>query len=176
MESYYILNPIEPPPGLNSELFGLLPSSNFNPLIAASTLLPRHFTEITNSVSAAKLGLVSEDDFNMFKKGIAASADSSVLHNIFSVRTNELFEVLDKHQNSIYLSGLLIGAELRCLLNEEKLPIILCSGSNLHKFYKLGLDELGFMNRTTILSNKIIDKAAILGQSLLRKAIFKNSK
>ena len=112
----------------------------------------------------------------MFRKGIAASADSSVLHNIFSVRTNELFEVLDKHQNSIYLSGLLIGAELRCLLNEEKLPIILCSGSNLHKFYKLALDELGFMNRTTILSNEIIDKAAILGQSLLRKAIFKNSK
>ena len=135
-----------------------------------------HHSILSNSVSATKLGLVSEDDFNMFRKGIAASADSSVLHNLFSVRTNELFEVLDKHQNSIYLSGLLIGAELRCLLNEEKLPIILCSGSNLHKFYKLGLDELGFMNRTTILSNEIIDKAAILGQSLLRNAIFKNSK
>jgi hypothetical protein len=46
----------------------------------------------------------------------------------------------------------------------------------LHKFYKLGLDELGFMNRTTILSNEMIDKAAILGQSLLSKVILKNSK
>jgi 2-dehydro-3-deoxygalactonokinase len=135
-----------------------------------------HHSILSNSVSTSKLGLVSEDDFNMFRKGIAASADSSILHNIFSVRTNDLLEVFDKHQNSIYLSGLLIGAELRCLLNEEKLPIILCSSSNLHKFYKLGLDELGFMSRTTILSNEMTDKATILGQSLLRNVTFKNTK
>jgi 2-dehydro-3-deoxygalactonokinase len=57
-----------------------------------------HHSILSNSVSATKLGLESEDDFNMFRKGITASADSSVLHNIFSVRTNELFEVLDKHK------------------------------------------------------------------------------
>lgn len=135
-----------------------------------------HHSILSNSVSTSKLGLLSEDDFKMFRKGISASADSSILHNIFSVRTNELFEVLDKHQNSIYLSGLLIGAELRCLLTEEKLPIILCSSSNLHNFYKLGLDELGFMNRTTILSNEMTNKATILGQYLLKNVTFKKSK
>lgn len=133
-----------------------------------------HHSILCNSVCSVKLNLVSEDDFKMFKKGVSASADSSILHTIFSVRTNDLFEVLDRHQNSIYLSGLLIGAELRCMLNEEKIPIILCSSSNLHKFYKLGLDELGFMNRTTILSNEMTDKATILGQAILKNVTFKN--
>jgi len=138
-------------------------------------LLSNH-SILSDSVNSSKLGLISEDDANVFRKGIRASSDSSILHNLFSVRTNQLFGLLDKRQNSIYLSGLLIGSELRCLINTEELPIILCSSSNLHNFYKLGLHELGLMQRTTILSNEMTDKATIAGQLIFRNLTLNNSK
>jgi 2-dehydro-3-deoxygalactonokinase len=102
-----------------------------------------------------------------FKKGIHASANSSLLHNIFSVRTNQLFGLLDKQQNSNYLSGLLIGSELRSLLNKDEISIILCCSNHLLSFYKLGLQELGLIKQTTILSGEMIDRATIAGQLLI---------
>jgi 2-dehydro-3-deoxygalactonokinase len=129
-------------------------------------LLSQH-SILADSVDNKKTEMLTEEDMNIFKKGIHASSNSSLLHNIFSVRTNQLFGVVDKHQNGIYLSGLLIGAELRSMLSQENLPIILCSNNILHDYYKVGLEELGLIHRTTILTSKLIDNAAITGQLLL---------
>jgi 2-dehydro-3-deoxygalactonokinase len=129
-------------------------------------LLSQH-SILADSVDNKKTEMLTEEDMNIFKKSIHASSSSSLLHNIFSVRTNQLFGVVDKHQNGIYLSGLLIGSELRSLLNQGSMTIILCSGNNLHDFYKVGLEELGLIHRTTILESKLVDSAAIAGQLLI---------
>ena len=132
-------------------------------------LLSQH-SILADSVDSKKPEILTEEDTSIFRKGIHASSSSSLLHDIFSVRTNQLFGVLDKIQNSLYLSGLLIGSELRSLLSQENIPIILCSGNNLHDYYKIGLEELGLIHRTTILSSKLIDSATIEGQlQLLNK-------
>lgn len=129
-------------------------------------LLSEH-SILADSVDDKKPEMLTEEDMNIFRKGVHASLSSSLLHNIFSVRTNQLFGVLEKIQNSLYLSGLLIGSELRSLLSQENLPIILCSNNILHDYYKVGLEELGLIHKTTILTSKLIDNAAITGQLLL---------
>ena len=52
--------------------------------------------------------------------------------------------------------------------------------NELINYYYLRLNnligKLGFMNRTTILSKEMTDKATILGQALLRNVTYKNSK
>ena len=128
-------------------------------------LLSQH-SILRDSVENRKSEIMTDDDVNIFRQGIQASSNYSLLHNIFSVRTNQLFGVLDKNQNSIYLSGLLIGSELRSLLNQENLPIILSSNNNLQAYYKVGLEELGLIHRTTILASKLVDLAATMGQLL----------
>jgi 2-dehydro-3-deoxygalactonokinase len=136
-------------------------------------ILSKH-SILRDSVEDKKSGIFSEDDMDAFKKGIHASANSSLLHNIFSVRTNQLFGLLDKQQNSNYLSGLLIGSELRSLLNKDEISIIICCSNHLLSFYKLGLQELGLIKQTTILSGEMIDKATIAGQLLiLNKTVHK---
>ena len=72
-----------------------------------------------------------------------------------------------KKQNAFYLSGLLIGEELNYLLENEHLPLILCSGSNLFEFYSRAIDELNLSARTTIVATDIVDKAAVAGQNLI---------
>jgi 2-dehydro-3-deoxygalactonokinase len=129
-------------------------------------LLSKH-SILRDSIGEKKSEIFSEDDMESFKKGIHASANSSLLHNIFSVRTNQLFGLMDKHQNSNYLSGLLIGSELRSLLKKGEIHIVLCSSDHLLSFYKLGLQELGLIKQTTILSGEMIDKATIAGQLLI---------
>jgi 2-dehydro-3-deoxygalactonokinase len=129
-------------------------------------ILSKH-SILRDSVEDKKSGIFSEDDMAAFKKGLHASANSSLLHNIFSVRTNQLFGLLDKQQNSNYLSGLLIGSELRSLLNKDEISIILCCSNHLLSFYKIGLQELGLIKQTTILSGEMIDRATIVGQLLI---------
>lgn len=134
------------------------------------SLLSKHSIlsdSVDNSVDKSTTHQYSDEDVKIFKKGIRFSADASMLHNLFSVRTNQLFGVYDKRQNSIYLSGLLIGSELSHLLTEENLPILLCSSIHLHEFYTLGLAELNLLHRTTILSAEETDQITIAGQLII---------
>src|SRR5215469_4233274 len=58
-------------------------------------------------------GNFSESGLESFKKGVKDSLHSNLLHSSFLVRTNHLFDKLSKQENYFYLSGLLIGAELK---------------------------------------------------------------
>ncbi|HEY9342484.1 MAG TPA: 2-dehydro-3-deoxygalactonokinase, partial [Hanamia sp.] len=67
-------------------------------------------------------------------------------------------------QNSFYLSGLLIGSEIRHLANKDGKPVIVCSGKNLFETYKIAFEELGFTFSITFVPPEQIDKATIAGQ------------
>lgn len=105
----------------------------------------------------------NEENLEGFKKGISASG-SNILNSLFTVRTNHLFANLQKVQNFYYLSGLLIGAELRSLVPQNHVEIVLCSGKNLAQFYQNGLEELNLSNRVTLIKPDLIDRATIAGQ------------
>ena len=107
-----------------------------------------------------------------FKLGLRESGVSNILHGLFTVRTNHLFNILNKGQNFYYLSGLLIGTELRTLSPVKDKQLILCSGSNLFPLYKLALEELDLLSYTLIIPPESIDKSTVFGQI----KIFQNQK
>jgi 2-dehydro-3-deoxygalactonokinase len=121
---------------------------------------------LKDSVQVNGLNHFSHEDANAFKLGLQQAKVLNILNGLFTVRTNQLFEKLDKKRNSYYLSGLLIGAEIGYILNGN-LPLLLCSGGNLYEYYRLAIEEYGLSESTTIVSNELVDKAALEGQRLI---------
>src|SRR6202012_3415465 len=107
---------------------------------------------------------LSADETAAFKTGLKKAADANILNSLFTVRTNQLFSKLNKKQNFYYLSGLLIGTEINHLLEKKNVPLILSCGGNLYELYKLALQELNLLERTTVISADAIIEATIAGQ------------
>ncbi|GAB3900996.1 2-dehydro-3-deoxygalactonokinase [Larkinella knui] len=121
---------------------------------------------LKDSVDVSGLSDFSELNLTAFKSGLAES-ESPLLNRLFTVRTNQLFGHLTKIQNAFYLSGLLIGSELKPLQEKANWQLVLCSGTNLFPFYKQAIDYLNLSGRTTTIPADLIDKAAIVGQIIL---------
>ncbi|MCX6218492.1 2-dehydro-3-deoxygalactonokinase [Spirosoma sp.] len=126
--------------------------------------LMAHYSILKDSIAPKELDLFSERECNAFKSGVTESGSPSILNSLFRVRTNQLFSQLTKPENALYLSGLLIGEELKTLIDQPQWQLILCSGTNLYELYKLAMHELQLSNRTTTISADLIDKATIAGQ------------
>lgn len=116
----------------------------------------------------------SASHIQAFKTGVRNSRDSGILNSLFTVRTNQLFNLLNKTQNAFYLSGLLIGSELNDLLKQPASPLFLCSAKNLFGLYKLALEELGLSNRTTFVAADVVERAAITGQKIIYEKYIRN--
>src|SRR6185312_14531588 len=67
-----------------------------------------------NSVKtgARKTGIKSK---RSFEKGLKAAIHGNILNEAFLVRTNDLFKKISKENNFYYLSGLMIGTEIKNL-------------------------------------------------------------
>jgi 2-dehydro-3-deoxygalactonokinase len=76
-----------------------------------------------------------------FENGIRSAEQYHVLNAAFHVRTNELLHGVSPKQNRSYLSGLLIGSELRALPKDH--PVFLCGGGHLLPLYRQALEVLG---------------------------------
>ncbi len=94
---------------------------------------------LSNSVERVD-DLTNEENLRSFEKGIDDSLRVNILHSAFRVRTNDLFKYLSKQENYCYLSGLLIGTELR-ELNADTPCTIVCD-ETIGKFYKIALRRL----------------------------------
>lgn len=109
-------------------------------------------------------GLSEPSSIEAFKHGVEVSGSSSLLHNLFTVRTMQLFGKFGKEQNSYYLSGLLIGTELRELYSGNYDHLVICSGKHLYDHYKIAAEMLSFKMKTSFIQSDLIDKATIAGQ------------
>ena len=110
------------------------------------------------------LEIRDKSDIDAFLQGIECSSQSSILHNLFTVRTNHLFDILSKKQNLHYLSGLIIGTEIRELKQKEFDNLFVCCGKNLFECYKLAFNTIFPKGKITFLEPEMIDKATIAGQ------------
>lgn len=109
-----------------------------------------------------------QSDFNgettaAFRSGIRESGTGNILNALFTVRTNQLFGLLSKRENGMFLSGLLIGYEIRDLTKETSAHLVLCGGGNLYQLYKVAIETLGLSGRATIIPSEIVDRAATTG-------------
>jgi 2-dehydro-3-deoxygalactonokinase len=77
-----------------------------------------------------------------FGKGVKASRDSSLLHAAFLVRTRQLLGDYPKTDNYYYLSGLLIGEELKQLTGST-IPLTVVATGRLKESYQSAFVHLG---------------------------------
>jgi 2-dehydro-3-deoxygalactonokinase len=91
---------------------------------------------LATSVEASALS------FEAFVAGVDAARKSTTLHNAFLVRTNQLFGKFSKADNYHYLSGLLIGEELKGLGRHHALTLV--AVAPILRSYQLALARLGF--------------------------------
>jgi 2-dehydro-3-deoxygalactonokinase len=97
---------------------------------------------LAGSVEAG-LGLQEAGHLHCFEKGVQDAAVMNPLHAFFLVRTNQLFQKMDPRENYHYLSGLLIGLELKELLPKKNTKIILVSNKTLEPYYTIAFAQLG---------------------------------
>lgn len=100
-----------------------------------------------------------------FKKGVEEASNTNLLNNIFHVRTNQIFNQLDKVANYYFLSGLLIGAELKNIAKKKEVTLQLVTSEIFLPLYAGALKIRGFTN----VHYQDADAALIKGQSLIFK-------
>ena len=113
---------------------------------------------LSNSVERNDQQEKKANDF--FRRGIEKGLSGNLLNIVFHVRTNQLFNKNSRTDNYHYLSGLLIGAELKDVQNSLN-SIVLVSGDSLKRNYEQGLEVLGFRNPVAFID---ASKALVKGQ------------
>lgn len=98
-----------------------------------------------------------------FNEGVRAALKGNLLNASFMVRTQALFGKVSKMENHDFLSGLLIGTELKEIHQEGFEKIYLCCSSHLKPRYESVLDTLGVQD-VQVFSGEDIDRAVIMGQ------------
>ncbi len=96
----------------------------------------------TKSILQSSVEVNKEEHLYYFTKGVTDAADSNLLNSIFHVRTFRLFDYHSAKQNYHYLSGLLIGSELRELLIKKYNSLTLVATGVFTNLYKHALDVL----------------------------------
>lgn len=115
----------------------------------------------TKSVLATSVsGEEKEAHTAFFLKGVAEGADNHLLNSLFHVRTARLFDHHTAPQNFQYLSGLLIGSELRTLVHKSCHRIILLATGVLAPLYRQALEALDI----NISHTMDADEALVAGQ------------
>ncbi len=117
-------------------------------------------TFMTGEVYAALRGhtilgrMMSDGAFSEagFRRGLEASAENgagpgALLHRIFSTRTQGLFGELDASESADYLSGLLIGSEMREGLRRGAQDLVILGAHDLEARYRMAADHLGVRRR-----------------------------
>ncbi|MBL7699108.1 MAG: 2-dehydro-3-deoxygalactonokinase [Chitinophagaceae bacterium] len=136
--------------------------SRFNTFMTGELfdIIARH-SILSHAVHDAKQDEISEEERKSFYDGVKRSLGAELTGTLFSVRINQLKKYLSPEQNYFYLSGLLIGSEVKYLTNQK---LILCSSSRLQRLYEWALDCVDLLNQTHVVSSEMLDNAATVGQ------------
>jgi len=126
-------------------------------------MLTKH-TVLSHAVSSPKNDLIVDEDKKSFSDGASKALTGELLKSLFSVRINQLKKYLTAKQNYFYLSGLLIGSELKHIAKNINQKLVLCSSGRLLQLYQLAIDCMELSERTIIVPADILDNAAAEGQ------------
>lgn len=108
--------------------------------------------------------IADKNNLKAFEMGAEKGFDGNLLHEAFMIRTNNLMEKLSKAENWFYLSGLLIGSELKAVPKSFSGVIILAGESLLTDLYSKALDCLAISKRVKSVQIKAADEITLKGQ------------
>jgi len=109
-------------------------------IILFKTAMTGELFDLLNNQSILIQSPSSEFNETAFKKGAKFTLDSELgdfSHGIFSVRSNQLFGKLPQEEASSYLSGLLIGSDVRAAFNATEWDF-----SSLNQVVVIGAEHL----------------------------------
>ncbi len=86
--------------------------------------------------------LSAGNNLHFFNKGVTESSHGNLLNHLFHIRTNQLFQQCSNEENYYYLTGLLIGHELKDLQQQPYPFIQIVSNTVLAQYYRAALDIL----------------------------------
>jgi 2-dehydro-3-deoxygalactonokinase len=132
---------------MTGELFSLLSKDS---ILAGSVVAANEFSH--------------PDHLASFREGVKDGLNGNLLNQLFTIRTNDLFNRLTPQQNYYYLSGLLIGSELKDFPRNFKGNMIMAGEDVLSALYLEALTLLGIDRQTTDLLVKNADEVTIKGQ------------
>lgn len=118
-------------------------------VVEFKTFMTGEFFELLSKKSilagSVKESIELNDAVNLksFRSGVLESRRSNFLHGSFKVRTNDLFQKLSRQQNYFFLSGLLIGTELK-ELNDVSETITVVADKLQEQLYRTALNCLEF--------------------------------
>ena len=139
-----------------------------NQAVDVKTYMTGEFFELLSQKSILKNdvspGEMIEPDLSAFKSGVHDAVPGNLLNAIFKVRTNNLFKLYTKDENLNYLSGLLIGMELKDLYSTAMDSINLVCSSELGILYHTALHELNLKQNINNFLPQWADKAVVIGQ------------
>lgn len=118
---------------------------------------------VTQSILSNSVAATEEFDLTHFQKGVLDAKASNILNSLFTVRTNVLLQKMKPTDNYAYLSGLLIGTELKPLLSFTR-PITVAGSEPLLSLYKLALEYLDLKNELLIIPDSRFKQAFVKAQ------------
>jgi len=140
------------------------------------TYMTGEFFELLSvkSILAASIekstGMSEEKNLRAFEEGVKESLRENILHSSFKVRTNFLFHKLTQSENYHYLSGLLVGTEIKEIAGIDH-DITLVSDSFLRSQYEAACNLV--MNKNRRLTIRDADEAMVKGQIKILKRLLK---
>jgi 2-dehydro-3-deoxygalactonokinase len=145
-------------------------------VIGFKTYMTGEFFDLLAHKSILNASVASAENSAMFtgatfRQGVRDAREINILHLSFRVRTNELFEKISKSENYTYLSGLVIGSELKDLLTSDYPKIYLVGGATLKRNYEIALQELGLSERVHTFPAAWVDEAVVRGQFKIFKRL-----
>ncbi|MET3877732.1 2-dehydro-3-deoxygalactonokinase [Chitinophaga sp. OAE865] len=168
-------------PDVDEEQWLLLPGTHPKHIVVHNkqavrfqTFMTGEFFDLlaTHSILAASVGAEGtlEDSLACFTEGVRAGWSDNLLHAAFMVRTNQVLKKMPAAHNRFYLSGLLIGAELKAV--PADVEVYLVAGPQHARLYTAACEAL------EIKVAKVIDgdEALVRGQRevVLRTIIERN--
>ncbi len=114
-----------------------------------------------------------EAALEFFDLGVKRAADQGLSESLFSVRTNVLLKRIPRDLNTLYLSGLLIGTEVRSILDHfpPTAGILLGGKRSLQALYERAFEALGESARIHVVPETITSIATALGHWHLRPVV-----
>ena len=88
----------------------------------------------SKSILSKSVAKNSNEHENIFIEGVKEGQKNNLLNGSFHVRTNQLFKRYDAEENYLFLSGLVIGHELKEVLSGDKDIYLVCSGDLVEKY------------------------------------------
>lgn len=105
-----------------------------------------------------------------FLEGVVKGSNSNILQSIFDVRIRSMFHQADSKLNFAYLSGQLIGTELKDISPKQFNNIVVCGADNMVTAYLAALEKMFPDGGKIRLTGVSAAKATAAGQLLMYKS------